>query len=146
MLCITGDGRKCGLDQRLINPLLPDEPGTKVNLCVDNVFDIWQETKDERLTQLIFCDMGVPKKTSSAKNISESEEVSADNEAIEETGTISIYDDIREKLVAKGVPRSEIAFIHEAKNETEKAEMFAKVRSGDIRVLIGSTNCAPYDS
>lgn len=139
MLCITGDGRKCGLDQRLINPLLPDEPGTKVNLCVENVFNIWQETKDERLTQLIFCDMGVPKKASSAKAISESEEVSVNNEAIEETGTISIYDDIREKLVAKGVPRSEVAFIHEAKNETEKAEMFAKVRSGDIRVLIGST-------
>lgn len=139
MLCITGDGRKCGLDQRLINPLLPDEPGTKVNLCVENVFNIWQETKDERLTQLIFCDMGVPKKASSAKAVSESEEVSVNNEAIEETGTISIYDDIREKLVAKGVPRSEVAFIHEAKNETEKAEMFAKVRSGDIRVLIGST-------
>lgn len=139
MLCITGDGRKCGLDQRLINPLLPDEPGTKVNLCVENVFNIWQETKDERLTQLIFCDMGVPKKTSSAKAVSESEEVSVNDEAIEETGTISIYDDIREKLVSKGVPRSEVAFIHEAKNETEKAEMFAKVRSGDIRVLIGST-------
>lgn len=139
MLCISGDGRKCGLDQRLINPLLPDEPGTKVNLCVENVFNIWQETKDERLTQLIFCDMGVPKKAASAKAVSESEEVSVNDEAIEETGTISIYDDIREKLVAKGVPRSEIAFIHEAKNETEKSEMFAKVRSGDIRVLIGST-------
>ena len=140
MLCVTNDGRKCGLDQRLINPMLPDEPGTKVNLCVENVFNIWNETKEDRLTQLIFCDMGVPniKAEQPAKADTEDEE-KVNDDAIEEVGKISIYDDIREKLVAKGVPREEIAFIHEAKNETAKAEMFAKVRRGDIRVLIGST-------
>ena len=139
MLCVTNDGRKCGLDQRLINPLLPDEPGTKVNLCVENVFNIWNETKNDRSTQLIFCDMGVPNiKADPVKKDPEDEE-KVNDDAIEEVGKISIYDDIREKLVAKGVPREEIAFIHEAKNETAKAEMFAKVRRGDIRVLIGST-------
>lgn len=140
MLCVTNDGRKCGLDQRLINPMLPDEPGTKVNLCVENVFNIWNDTKENRLTQLIFCDMGVPniKAEQPAKTDTEDEE-KVNDDAIEEVGKISIYDDIREKLVAKGVPREEIAFIHEAKNETAKAEMFAKVRRGDIRVLIGST-------
>ncbi|MCR5731003.1 MAG: DEAD/DEAH box helicase family protein, partial [Ruminococcus sp.] len=139
MLCVTNDGRKCGLDQRLINPMLPDEPGTKVNLCVENVFNIWNETKEDRLTQLIFCDMGVPNiKAEPSKTDTEDEEKVKDD-AIEEVGKISIYDDIREKLVAKGVPREEIAFIHEAKNENAKAEMFAKVRRGDIRVLIGST-------
>lgn len=287
MLCVTNDGRKCGLDQRLINPMLPDEPGTKVNLCVENVFNIWNDTKENRLTQLIFCDMGVPNiKADQVQNVADNDRVtnsahitissafselkssesiikeimsaidimknsyssnqdnvSANNwtqlsaafdeivkankknkevrtfladsnvhtilsaaingdmtplveddfdkalfllnemlyshkeqvidpdpkrlakvlskiektnkkpeveteleeeekvndDAIEEVGKISIYDDIREKLVAKGVPREEIAFIHEAKNETAKAEMFAKVRRGDIRVLIGST-------
>jgi hypothetical protein len=139
MLCVTNDGRKCGLDQRLINPLLPDEPGTKVNLCVENVFNIWNETKEDRSTQLIFCDMGVPNiKADPVKKDPEDEE-KVNDDAIEEVGKISIYDDIREKLVAKGVPREEIAFIHEAKNETAKAEMFAKIRRGDIRVLIGST-------
>lgn len=287
MLCVTNDGRKCGLDQRLINPMLPDEPGTKVNLCVENVFNIWNDTKENRLTQLIFCDMGVPNiKADQVQNVADNdrvtnsahitissafselkssesiikeimsaidimknsyssdqdnvpannwtqlsaafdeivkankknkevgtfladsnvhtilsaaingdmtplveddfdkalfllnemlyshkeqvidpdpkrlakvlskiektnkkpeveteleEEEKVNDDAIEEVGKISIYDDIREKLVAKGVPREEIAFIHEAKNETAKAEMFAKVRRGDIRVLIGST-------
>ena len=138
MLCVTNDGRKCGLDQRLINPLLPDEPGTKVNLCVENVFNIWNDTKENRSTQLIFCDMGVPNiKAEPQKADADDEKVNDD--AIEEVGKISIYDDIREKLVAKGIPREEVAFIHEAKNEAAKAEMFAKVRRGEIRVLIGST-------
>ena len=139
MLCVTNDGRKCGLDQRLINPLLPDEPGTKVNLCVENVFNIWNETKEGRSTQLIFCDMGVPNIKADPVKTDPEDEEKVNDDAIEEVGKISIYDDIREKLVAKGVPREEIAFIHEAKNETAKAEMFAKVRRGDIRVLIGST-------
>ena len=139
MLCVTNDGRKCGLDQRLINPMLPDEPGTKVNLCVENVFNIWNDTKESRLTQLIFCDMGVPNIKADKAKSDPDEAERANDEAIEEVGKISIYDDIREKLVEKGVPREEVAFIHEAKNEAAKAEMFAKVRSGDIRVLIGST-------
>ncbi len=139
MLCVTNDGRKCGLDQRLINPMLPDEPGTKVNLCVENVFNIWNDTKENRLTQLIFCDMGVPNIKADKAKSDPDEAERANDEAIEEVGKISIYDDIREKLVEKGVPREEVAFIHEAKNEAAKAEMFAKVRSGDIRVLIGST-------
>ena len=139
MLCVTNDGRKCGLDQRLINPMLPDEPGTKVNLCVENVFNIWNDTKENRLTQLIFCDMGVPNIKADKAMSDPDEAEKANDEAIEEVGKISIYDDIREKLVEKGVPREEVAFIHEAKNEAAKAEMFAKVRNGDIRVLIGST-------
>ena len=139
MLCVTNDGRKCGLDQRLINPMLPDEPGTKVNLCVENVFNIWKDTKENRLTQLIFCDMGVPNIKADKAKSDPDEAEKANDEAIEEVGKISIYDDIREKLVEKGVPREEVAFIHEAKNEAAKAEMFAKVRNGDIRVLIGST-------
>lgn len=139
MLCVTNDGRKCGLDQRLINPMLPDEPGTKVNLCVENVFNIWNDTKENRLTQLIFCDMGVPNIKADKAKSDPDEAEKANDEAIEEVGKISIYDDIREKLVEKGVPREEVAFIHEAKNEAAKAEMFAKVRNGDIRVLIGST-------
>lgn len=118
MLKITTDGRKIGLDQRLIDPLLPDEPGTKVNLCVDNVHKIWEDTKADRLTQLVFCDFSTPK---------------AD-------GSFNLYDDIREKLVARGVPKNEVAFIHEAKTDIQKDDLFAKVRSGEIRVLMGSTS------
>lgn len=117
MLKITTDGRKIGLDQRLIDPLFPDEAGTKVNACVDNVFKIWNDTKPDRLTQLIFCDFSTPK---------------ADD-------SFNLYDDIRNKLTALGIPKEEVAFIHEAKNENQKDRLFAKVRSGEVRVLIGST-------
>ena len=117
MLRLTTDGRKIGLDQRLINPDLPDEPGTKVNVCVDNVFRIWTDTADIRGTQLIFCDYSTPKND----------------------GSFNVYDDIKKKLIAKGVPEDQIAFIHDATNEAKREELFAKVRSGKIRVLIGST-------
>ena len=115
MLAITNDGRKLGLDQRVVNPLLPDEPGTKVNRCVDNVFKIWEDGADKKLTQLIFCDLSTPGKG------------------------FSVYDDIKKKLVARGVPENEIAFIHNADTDAKKKELFAKVRSGQVRVLMGST-------
>ena len=117
MLKITNDGRKCALDQRLINDMLPDFPDSKVNRCVKNAFDIWQETAQNRSAQLIFCDLSTPKND----------------------GTFNVYDDVREKLVEKGIPREEIAFIHEAGTELKKAELFAKVRSGKVRILLGST-------
>ena len=117
MLRITNDGRKCALDQRLINDMLPDDPGSKVNCCVKNVFNVWEETKKDRLTQLVFCDLSTPK---------------AD-------GSFNVYDDIRNKLVAMGIPKEEVAFIHEANTEARKAELFAKVRSGQVRILLGST-------
>lgn len=115
MLAITNDGRKLGLDQRVINPLLPDEPGTKVNRCVDNMFKIWEDGADKRLTQLIFCDLSTPGKG------------------------FSVYEDIKKKLVARGVPENEIAFIHDANTDEKKKALFAKVRSGQVRVLMGST-------
>ena len=117
MLKITNDGRKLALDQRLIDPLLPDFEGSKVNACVDNVYRIWAETAEKRLTQLIFCDLSTPKNNDS----------------------FSVYDDIRKKLVGRGVPEAEIKFIHEAKTEAGKQDLFKKVRRGDVRVLIGST-------
>ena len=115
MLAITNDGRKLGLDQRVINPLLPDEPGTKVNRCVDNVFKTWEDTRADRLTQLIFCDLSTPGKG------------------------FNVYDDIKAKLIARGVPENEIAFIHDANTDEKKKALFAKVRSGQVRVLMGST-------
>ena len=117
MLKITNDGRKLALDQRLMNDMLPDEPESKVNRCVDNAFKVWEESAPDRGTQLIFCDLSTPK---------------AD-------GTFNVYDDVREKLVAKGVPREEVAFIHEYNTETKKADLFAKVRAGQVRILMGST-------
>ena len=117
MLKITSDGRKIGLDQRLMNPLLPDDPNSKLNACVGNVFRIWEEGKESRLTQLLFCDMSTPK----------------------DDGTFNVYDDIKAKLIARGVPAEEIAFIHDADNEVKKKELFAKVRTGQVRVLLGST-------
>ena len=116
MLKITSDGRKIGLDQRLINPLLPDEPGSKVNACMENVYKIWNDTKEKRLTQLVFCDFSTPGK---------------DN--------FNVYDDLKKKLLARGVPEEEIAFIHDADTEAKKDQLFAKVRSGAVRVLMGST-------
>ncbi|HFU5495278.1 TPA: helicase-related protein [Streptococcus pyogenes] len=117
MLKITNDGKKLALDQRLINPLLPDNPDSKVNVCVKNVFAIWDKTKEDRSTQLLFSDMSTPKGV----------------------GEFNIYDDIREKLVAMGIPKEEIAFIHEANSDKQKDELFAKVRKGDVRILLGST-------
>lgn len=117
MLKITSDGKKLALDQRLINPLLPDNPDSKVNVCVKNVFAIWDKTSDERSTQLLFSDMSTPKGD----------------------GEFNIYDDVREKLVALGIPKEEIAFIHEANSDKQKDELFAKVRSGEVRILMGST-------
>ena len=117
MLKITSDGRKIGLDQRLMNPLLPDDPNSKLNACVGNVFRIWEEGKENHLTQLLFCDMSTPK----------------------DDGTFNVYDDIKAKLIARGVPSEEIAFIHDADNEVKKKELFAKVRTGQVRVLLGST-------
>ena len=117
MLKITSDGRKIGLDQRLMNPLTPDDPDSKLNACVDNVLRIWNETKEDNLTQLIFCDMSTPKGD----------------------GSFNVYDDIRTKLLAAGVPESEVEFIHNADTEGKKADLFFKVRSGKVRVLLGST-------
>jgi len=117
MLKITSDGRKIGLDQRLMNPMLPDDPGSKVNACVDKVFSIWEDGKEEKLTQLLFCDMSTPTND----------------------GSFNVYDDIKAKLIARGVPAEEIAFIHDADTEAKKKELFGKVRTGQVRVLMGST-------
>ena len=118
MLCVTNDGRKIGLDVRLMNPMLPDDPNSKLNVCVQNVLKIWEEGKDQKLTQLLFCDLSTPKND----------------------GNFNVYDDIRKKLIAAGVPENEIEFIHNADTEAKKAALFSKVRSGDVRVLLGSTS------
>ena len=150
MLKITSDGRKLGLDQRIINPNLPDDPNSKVNRCVDNIHRIWQDGQADRLTQLVFCDLSTPKTGATGAKAAktaggnlDSPELNAverliDKENPDEPG-FTVYDDIREKLVARGIPREQIAFIHEANTETRKKELFAKVRSGQVRVLMGST-------
>ena len=135
MLNITNDGRKLALDQRLINPTLPDFEGSKVNECVRNVYDIWAENSDKKSTQLVFCDLSTPT-TKGSVEVTDTEVT--DNEDIPETFK-NIYVDIRDKLIAKGVPAEEIAFIHEANNDKQKADLFAKVRAGKVRVLLGST-------
>lgn len=135
MLNITNDGRKLALDQRLINPTLPDFEGSKVNECVRNVYDIWAENSDKKSTQLVFCDLSTPTAKGSVE-VTDAEVT--DNEDISETFK-NIYVDIRNKLIAKGVPAEEIAFIHEANNDKQKADLFAKVRAGKVRVLLGST-------
>ena len=117
MLCVTNDGRKIGLDVRLMNPMLPDDPNSKLNVCVRNVLQIWEDGREQKLTQLIFCDMSTPKGD----------------------GSFNVYDDIRTKLLNAGVPEQEIEFIHNADTENKKAELFSKVRSGQVRVLLGST-------
>ena len=117
MLCVTNDGRKIGLDVRLMNPMLPDDPNSKLNVCVQNVLKIWEEGKDQQQTQLLFCDLSTPKND----------------------GNFNVYDDIRKKLISAGVPENEIEFIHNADTEAKKAALFSKVRSGDVRVLLGST-------
>ena len=150
MLKITSDGSKLGLDQRIINPDLPDDPNSKVNRCVDNIHRIWQDGQADRLTQLVFCDLSTPKTGATGAKAAktaggnlDSPELNAverliDKENPDEPG-FTVYDDIREKLVARGIPREQIAFIHEANTETRKKELFAKVRSGQVRVLMGST-------
>ena len=150
MLKITSDGRKLGLDQRIINPDLPDDPNSKVNRCVDNIHRIWQDGQADRLTQLVFCDLSTPKTGATGAKAAktaggnlDSPELNAverliDKENPDEPG-FTVYADIREKLVARGIPREQIAFIHEANTETRKKELFAKVRSGQVRVLMGST-------
>lgn len=117
MLRITNDGRKCALDQRLLNDMLPDAEGSKADRCVENAFGIWERTMQDKSAQMIFCDLSTPKAG----------------------GVFNVYDDVREKLVAKGIPKEQVAFIHEAATEAKKAELFAKVRSGQVRILIGST-------
>ena len=117
MLCVTNDGRKIGLDQRLMNPLLPDDPNSKLNACVRNVLRIWEEGKTDKLTQLLFCDLSTPKGD----------------------GQFNVYDDVKKKLLAAGVPESEVAFIHTADTEAKKKELFSKVRTGQVRILLGST-------
>lgn len=140
MLKITSDGRKAALDPRLIDSTLPDDPNTKLNQCVSNVLKIYNETSEQKLTQIIFCDLGVPKpKTKDGENLQDSEQSMAEMDSLEDCGRFCIYDDIKSKLMVQGVPENEIAFIHSAKTEQQKSELFAKVRSGEVRVLIGST-------
>lgn len=144
MLKITSDGRKLALDQRIMNPLLLDDPGSKVNACVENVFKIWQESTPAKGTQLIFSDLSTPKGRADQKKENGKEAEGPDDGKEPETGeeTImeaSVYEDIRKKLIVKGIPAEEIAFIHDANTENQKAELFAKVRSGQVRVLLGST-------
>lgn len=140
-LKITSDGRKVGLDPRLIDPDLEDDPNTKLNKCVENVFQIYKDTAPDKLTQLIFCDLGVPngKNAAKAKGEDDDELSVAEKESFEETGPFCIYDDIKSKLIERGVKPDEIAFIHDAKTEDQKAKLFEKVRNGEVRVLLGST-------
>lgn len=141
MLKITGDGRKLGLDPRLISPDFEDNPNTKLNVCVNNVFDIYTDTAKDKLTQIVFCDLGVPSKSTgndSSKEQNDNKSV-AELDSLEETGKFCVYDDIRDKLIAKGIPATEIAYIHNAKTEAQKSELFSKVRSGEVRILLGST-------
>ena len=128
MLKITNEGRKLALDQRLMNEMLEDNENGKVSVCSNNIYDIWKENKEEKLTQLVFCDLSTPKQFT---------------EQYDENGKYvftDVYNDLRKKLVKKGIPREEIAFIHEADNEMKKKELFSKVRKGEVRVLIGSTS------
>nr|WP_235388418.1 SNF2-related protein [Enterocloster clostridioformis] len=145
MLKITSDGRKLGLDQRIVNQMLPDEPGTKVNQCVDNIMQIWRDGKADKLTQLVFCDISTPQ----AKALASKAAKTLDNPLLhalegavplpEQEPVFTVYDDIRQKLIAQGMPADQIAFIHEANTEVRKKELFSKVRTGQVRVLLGST-------
>lgn len=145
MLKITSDGRKLGLDQRIVNQMLPDEPGTKVNQCVDNIMQIWRDGEADKLTQLVFCDISTPQ----AKALASKAAKTLDNPLLhalegavplpEQEPVFTVYDDIRQKLIAQGMPADQIAFIHEANTEVRKKELFSKVRTGQVRVLLGST-------
>ena len=141
----TSDGRKLGLDQRIVNQMLPDEPGTKVNQCVDNIMQIWWDGKADKLTQLVFCDISTPQAKAPASKAAKT----LDNPLLhalegavplpEQEPAFTVYDDIRQKLIAQGMPADQIAFIHEANTEVRKKELFSKVRTGQVRVLMGST-------
>ena len=145
MLKITSDGRKLGLDQRIVNQMLPDEPGTKVNQCVDNIMQIWRDGEADKLTQLVFCDISTPQAKAPASKAAKT----LDNPLLhalegavplpEQEPAFTVYDDIRQKLIAQGMPADQIAFIHEANTEVRKKELFSKVRTGQVRVLLGST-------
>ena len=145
MLKITSDGRKMGLDQRIINPLLPDEPGTKVNQCVDNIMQIWRDGQADKLTQLVFCDISTPQAVSPTRKAAKALDnptLHALEDAVplpEPEPAFTVYEDIRQKLIAQGMPAEQIAFIHEANTEVRKKELFSKVRTGQVRVLLGST-------
>ena len=145
MLKITSDGRKLGLDQRIINPLLPDEPGTKVNQCVDNIMQIWRDGQADKLTQLVFCDISTPQAASPTRKAAKALDnptLHALEDAVplpEPEPAFTVYEDIRQKLIAQGMPAEQIAFIHEANTEVRKKELFSKVRTGQVRVLLGST-------
>jgi len=151
MLKVTSDGRKLGLDQRVINPMLPDDENSKVNTCINNIMRIWEDGKDDKLTQLLFCDLSTPKGRPKLDRVAKAGgstingvELHTLEDALPDDVTapeaqFSVYEDIRDKLIAKGMPASEVAFIHEANTDTRKKELFAKVRSGDVRVLLGST-------
>ena len=150
MLKITSDGRKLGLDQRIINPMLPDEDGTKVNQCVGNILQFWRDGEEEKLTQLVFCDISTPKGRTVTEKAAKVPGGNLDSPEIHALETMipleetkerpfTIYEDIRQKLMAGGMPEEQIAFIHDADTEVRKRELFAKVRSGQVRVLIGST-------
>ena len=132
MLKITNDGRKLALDQRLINPMLPDSPSSKVNSCVEKAFEIWEKTSESRSAQLIFCDLSTPKEIGKTT-------ATLDGETVEAEVFDDVYHDIKRKLIRKGVPEEQIAFIHEANTELRKTELFGKVRSGQVRFLLGST-------
>ena len=145
MLKITGDGRKLGLDQRIINQLLPDEPGTKVNQCVGNIMQIWRDGEADKLTQLVFCDISTPQAAPSKKAAKQLDNptLHALEQAVpldEPEPAFTVYEDIRQKLIAQGMPAEQIAFIHNAKTEVQKKELFSKVRTGQVRVLLGSTS------
>lgn len=144
MLKITSDGRKLGLDPRLIDPSFEDNPNTKLNQCVENVVRIHLETEEDKLTQIIFCDLGVPHKNSNDSEKADGETVNdekfaAEKDSLEEECDFCVYDDIKSKLISKSIPENEIAYIHDAKTEKQKSELFDKVRNGEIRVLLGST-------
>lgn len=151
MLKVTSDGRKLGLDQRVINPMLPDDENSKVNTCVNNILRIWEDGKDDKLTQLLFCDLSTPKGRPKADKVAKAGggtingvelhalEDALPDDVIAPQSQFSVYEDIRDKLIAKGVPANEVAFIHKANTDTRKKELFAKVRKGDVRVLLGST-------
>lgn len=146
MLKITSDGRKLGLDQRIISPYLPDEPGTKINMCVENVLRIWREGEADKLTQLVFCDISTPRATSTPKESATVQGDAGEQQVVDplaalnnSTSSFTAYDDIRSKLIAGGIPPEQIAFIHDANTEVRKKELFAKVRTGQVRVLMGST-------
>lgn len=139
MLKITNEGRKLALDQRILNEMLPDFENSKVNICANNIYDIWEKNKDKKSTQLVFCDLSTPKNLGADDNPYEMEEIDGKMQLKDRPFT-DVYTDLKRKLIAKGIPENEIAFIHDANTETRKKELFAKVRTGQVRVLMGSTN------